>query len=84
MSYSRHIEETEIEDYDNEILTSISRGDIISWDHVEPVNDEIDSLLDEYPGELESDECLEEMPENEIDLLDLSDDDYNDLENYGS
>lgn len=89
MAESRHIAETEINDYDNEqgeIQTC--KGDIIDQNYVD---DTFRKLFDESPSELEIDSIDDEWDvwDDECDvcnnmLLTDPNDDYNALENFGS
>lgn len=84
MSESRHIAETEAEDYDNEIFESVRLDAIESkrLNDLEDIDYAIDGLFDESPEELERDTLPSDVPSDEIPSLDIADDDYNELENY--
>lgn len=66
MTESRHIAETESEDYDNE-----------------SIEQDYEELLDSDRDELEQDVLQTDVPIDEIPTLDIVNDDYNELENYG-
>lgn len=89
MAYSKRLSETEAQDFANEQAEKQFDHAMLHGDNFEPVNlisisSGLKDLFNESPDDLESDECLDDVPDDEKTLLDPYDDDYNDLENYGT
>lgn len=84
MSYSRKITETESEDFANERAEASFQHAMLNGDNFESVNiaNVVDGLFAENPDDLESD-SVDDSDDNDECLIDINDDDYNALENYG-